>query len=90
MLFNDFSTAFEILDALSNNSSFPLDVTKTFKFNSLAIFDLPTDILPTLTRLSKSFIKTTGSLLFVLSNKSLSISLTGDPATYFSYESTIA
>ena len=40
MLFNDFSTEFEILDALSNNSSFPLNVTKTFKFNSLAIFDL--------------------------------------------------
>ena len=90
MLFNDFSTAFEILDALSNNSSFRLNVSKTFKFNRLAMFDLTTDILPPLTRLSKSFIKTTASLLFVLSNKNLSLSLIQDPAKYLSYESSVA
>ena len=90
MLFNDFSTAFEILDALSNNSRFPLNGTKTCKSNSLAIFGLTTDILPPLTRSSKSFIKKTASLLFVLSYTNLSISLIEDPAKYFSYEPSIA
>ena len=73
MFFNDFLTAFEILVVLSNNSNFPLNVTKTFKLNNLSILDFRSLILPPLTRLSKSFIKTTASLLFVLSKKNLSI-----------------